>query len=262
MRFHNIETKPRFTVIDSICASLLGTAQTERPFSFYLSSDQLLRYALTGPAKSSAMPTLKRPRGHLSQDDSISLHDVLIKNIRFDLRDRVVVAFVLVSTQLQLHSTPWLPNFWSKDILRFPRIKDPQTSKISVIYNCPFVQRNFSDTATTDERSLSNAKRALLELGVILLEIWNQQTFTEYASTIEKEVDEGYGLRYDVAKQWLDESEQQLLPPYASIISRCIECNIANTSLKYEWQDEMLRQSICEDLIKPLHALCFSTRGP
>ena len=263
VRFEGIERKPTFTVIDSICASLMASAQLERPFSFYLSPDQLLRYSLTRPAKPfrSAKPTPKSPRGHLSQSDSVTLHDVLVRNIRFDLRDRIVVAFVLVSSQLQLHSTPWLPDFWSKDYLRFPYFKNPQTSDISVIYSCPFVQRHFSDTATTQEQSLANAKRALLELGIILLEIWERQTFAEYASKIGRRVDEGYGLRYEAAKQWLDESEQQLLPPYASIISRCIECNIANKSLKYEWQDEILRQSICEDLLKPLHALCYATHG-
>ena len=260
MRFHNVE-RPTFIVIDSICASLLQVAQTSWPLSFYLSPDRRLRHALTGATKLSATSNLKNPHGHLSHRNSVTLQEIITHKTKFDLRDRILVAFVLVSSQLQLHSTPWLPDFWSKDILRFPCTNDPQTSEISVIYSCPFVQRHFSDTATPQEQSLSNAKRALLELGILLLEIWKQQTFTEYAFTIGKEIDEGYGLRYEVAKRWLDESEQQLLPPYAGIISRCIECNIANTSLKYDWQDEMLRQSICEDLLKPLHALCYSTHG-
>lgn len=201
------------------------------------------------------MSTPKIPDTNLSHSDFLTLDEILTQNIKFDVRDRIKIAFVLVSAQLQLHSTPWLPTFWSKDILRFPCIKDPQTSKISVIYNCPFLQRHFSATTTTNEQSLPSAKRPLLELGIILLELWQQQTFTDYASSVGKKIDEGYGSRYEVAKQWLDNNEQQLLPSYANVLSRCIECNIANRSLNYEWHDEKLRQSIHKDLLIPLHGI-------
>lgn len=227
----------------------------KRPLSFYLAPDQLLRYQSTGATRRSTLSAPKAPHVDLSQSDSVTLNEILTTSITFDFRDRIRIAFVLVSAQLQLHSTPWLPTFWSKDILRFPCIKDPQTSKISVTYSCPFLQRHFSATTTTNEQSLSSAKRPLLELGIILLEIWNQQTFTEYASSVGKRIDEDYGSRYEIAKQWLDNNEQQLLPPYASVLSRCIECNIANRSLNYEWHDEILRQSIFENLLRPLHQL-------
>ncbi|KAL8703265.1 MAG: hypothetical protein Q9201_003546 [Fulgogasparrea decipioides] len=255
VRFDNIERKPTFTVIDSICASFLHTAQTKGPLNFCLSPDRLLGYQPTGATCPSTMSTPKVPHDHLSQSDSVTLNDILTNNIRFDPRDRVKIAFLLVSAQLQLHSTPWLPTFWSKDILRFPWIKDPQTSEILVIYSCPFLQRHFSATTTINEQSLQSAKRPLLELGIILLEIWNQQTFTEYASSVGKKIDEGYRSRYEIAKQWLDDTEQQLLPPYASVLSRCIECNVATGSLNYYWHDEILRQSIYEHLLRPLHQL-------
>ena len=130
-----------------------------------------------------------------------------------------------------------------------------------MIYGSPFLQRHFPARPTIVEQSLPSAKRPLLELGIILLEVWNRQTFAEYASSVGKNMDEGYGLRYETAKQWLEDSEQQLLPSYSSVLLRCIECNIANSSLNYEWRDEMLRHSICEDLLRPLHELCYPTFG-
>ena len=193
---------------------------------------------------------------HLSQSDSVTLSDILTKDMKFDPRDRVTTAFVLISAQMQLHSTPWLPNYWSKDILRFPCVKDPQTLKTTIIYTCPFLQYRFSTTMNAGEQCLPSAKRPLLELGIILLEIWNKQTFTEYASSIGREISESYGSRYELARQWLDDSQQQLLPPYARVLSRCIECNVANESLNYEWKDKILRQCIHEDLLRPLYQFC------
>ena len=256
VRFH-IEDKPTYTVIDGICSSLLQTAQAKQPASFYLSPDQLLRYQSTGATRPSIVLTPGSPHGHLNYDDSVTLNEVLTNGIRFDLRDKITIAFVLVSSQLQLHSTPWLPNYWSKDLVRFPCVRDLQTSNISVIYSCPFVQSRFSTIITTDEKVLPSAKRPLLELGIILLEVWHQQTFAAYASSVDKNLDEGYGLRYEAAKQWLDESEQLLLPSYLSVLSRCIEYNIANGLPKSEWRDEVLRQSICQDLLRPLYDLCY-----
>lgn len=186
----------------------------------------------------------------------MTLDEILTQNININPRDGIKIAFVLVSAQLQLHSTPWLPTFWSKDILRFPCIKDPQTSEISVIYNCAFLKRPFSATTIVDEQS-RRAKRPLLELGIMLLEVCLQQTFTEYAFLVGKRIDDNYGSRYEVAKQWLDDNEQQLLPTHASVLSRCIECNIENRSLRYEWNDEKLRQSICEYLLIPLYHLAI-----
>lgn len=130
-----------------------------------------------------------------------------------------------------------------------------------MIYGSPFLQCQFPASPAINEQNLPSAKRPLLELGIILMEVWNLQTFTEYASSVGKNIDEGYGSRYEAAKQWLDDSEQQLLPSYSSVLSRCIECNIANQSLNYEWRDEMLRQSMCEDLLSPLHELCYPTSG-
>ena len=253
----NLETKATYKVVDSICASFLPTPHTKPPLDCYLSPDQKLRYQSTGETRPLNTSTPIVPNVHLSQSDSVTLDEILTQNIIINPRDGIQIAFALVSAQLQLHSTPWLPKFWSKDILRFPCIKDPQTSKISVIYSCAFLQRPFSATTTADEQSLRSAKRPLLELGIMLLEVYLQQTFTEYAFSVGKRIDDGYGSRYEVAKQWLDNSEQQLLPPHASVISRCIECNFENRSLSYEWHDEKLRQSICENLLIPLYHLAI-----
>ena len=252
-----LEDKPTYIVIDGICSSLLQTARTMQPVSFYLSPDRLLRCQSTGAARSSTVLTPRDPHGHLSYSDSVTLNEVLANAIKIELRDKITIAFALVSNQLQLHSTPWLPTYWSRDLIHFPRIKDPKTSKTSVIYSCPFLQSHFSAIPASDEQILQSAKKPLLELGIILLEVWHQQTFTAYVSSVGKNLDEGYGLRYEAAKQWLDESKQQLLPSYLSVLSRCIECNIANRSIQYEWHDEVLRQSICEDLLRPLHDLCY-----
>ncbi|KAL8917296.1 MAG: hypothetical protein Q9172_005922 [Xanthocarpia lactea] len=153
VRFQNLdrETKPTYTVVDSICASFLQTPQTKPPHDGYLSPDQKLRYQSTRETRQLNTPTPIVPHVHLSESDFKTLDEILTQNIRINPWDGIKIAFVLVSAQLQLHSTPWLPTFWSKDILRFPYIKDPHTSEISVIYSCAFLQRDFSATTKADE---------------------------------------------------------------------------------------------------------------
>ena len=246
----------------SLCALLERKSDSEQPIRFYLWRDDFFLYQREPgqPGTRCSEPGQWAPdcSEHLAYGMFTTLNEVLVKSIRLDFRDRVFLAYLLASAQLRLHSTPWLSTCcWSSDMIRFPNYLDQTSAGGAVIYECPFLECHFSPDAPVGVLNLVGAKRPLLELGILLLEVWHQKTIQAYAFSINATLDDSYGLRYNLVKAWLDSSKQQLLPTYMDVVTRCIECNVANASLDYHWQDEVLRQSICEEILMPLFHLCY-----
>ena len=88
----------------------------------------------------------------------------------------------------------------------------------------------------------------MLELGILLLEIWHETSFEIWAASAGLTIQTSYGSRYDAAQKWLSESDTVLVS-YWDAIDRCIECDFPALS---DWQDSAFRKSVCEGVVKPL----------
>ncbi|KAK0508478.1 hypothetical protein JMJ35_008754 [Cladonia borealis] len=111
----------------------------------------------------------------------------------------------------------------------------------------------------TPERRLPDkraVKRQMLELGVLLLEIWHETSLEIWAASVGLTIQSSYGSRYDAARKWLSESDTVLVS-YWDAIDRCIECDFPALS---DWQDSAFRKSVCEGVVKPLchNSSCFT----
>jgi hypothetical protein len=47
-------------------------------------------------------------------------------------------------------------------------------------------------------------KGSLLELGIMLLEIWHIKSIDSYASERGLQMNDSYGTRYEIARHWLN----------------------------------------------------------
>jgi hypothetical protein len=99
-------------------------------------------------------------------------------------------------------------------------------------------------------------KGSLLELGIMLLEIWHIKSIDSYASERGLQMNDSYGTRYEIARHWLNFSYDDMLPFYLELVTRCIECTFTSTSATPDWCDFTFRKSICEYVLKPLWENC------
>lgn len=210
------------------------------------------------------------PGGVSSSSDStyeiITLEQVLFQTsgdnpsrVKWNLVQRMNLAFNLASSLLQLYSTPWLSESWTKRNICFWCHRPSAHANDMVLSfepDRPFIAHRFSGAATACLPAQVEAKHQLLDLGILLLEIRHQISFESWASAHDFTLDISYGSRYNAASAWLRDSEGELEPSYFDAAGRCIECTLQSRSAIPKWEDRDFRKSVCESVIKPLWSNC------
>ena len=179
--------------------------------------------------------------------------------MRWSLNQRMLLAYRLATALLQLHSTHWLSGSWAKHSICFSH--NQQTNAIesqgfSFDANSPFVTHDFQDDSATGTIDRTNAKAALLDLGILLLEIWHVKPFEEYAAQEGLDLTKTYGVRFEVASRWLNDTAEDILPLYSDPTCRCIQGTFASSRPQLQWDDRQFQASFCEGVIKPLWDNC------
>ena len=169
---------------------------------------------------------------------------------------RMALSFKLASSLLQLGLTPWLMNAWTKEEICFMHLRASHTNgdgPLRFEVKHPFIihrfmknpERRLPERRLPDKRAV---KRQMLELGVLLLEIWHETSLEKWAASEGLIIQSSYGSRYDAARKWLSESDTVLVS-YWDAVDRCIECDFPALS---DWKDSAFRKSVCEGVVKPL----------
>ena len=183
--------------------------------------------------------------------------------VRWTLIQRMNLSFSLASSLLQLYSTPWLTESWTKQNICFWRLPpSSQANDIILAFepDRPFIVHRFSDIPAAGQTHKAVVKFQLLDLGIILLEIRHQMSFESWVSDHGFTLDDSYSTRYTAAIKWLHDSLGEVEPSYFDAAARCIECNFQTRSAIPTWEDLELRKAICDLVIKPLWSNC-STDG-
>ncbi|KAL4863069.1 hypothetical protein BDV12DRAFT_202452 [Aspergillus spectabilis] len=121
------------------------------------------------------------------------------------LNHRIALSFSVASSVLQLHSTPWLALPLTSSSIYF--VKDPfakhnnqsaQTSKQQ-----PFVRAVFANRQDGCTECRYNARNCMLELGILLLELWHARSIENFASENGFALHAGTGYRpgYETAQK-------------------------------------------------------------
>ncbi|KAJ5602039.1 hypothetical protein N7510_011573 [Penicillium lagena] len=166
------------------------------------------------------------------------------------LNSRIALSFNIASSVMQLNLTQWIHTPLTSNMIRLlPESPDRRGPAIR-----PFISHRFS--SSFEVMCASNFRRIMLELGIILLELWHAKTFAVYAAEVEKPLDDSFGVRYDVARLWLDTSRDDVLPFYLDVVTRCVECIFATATANLDWNDTTLRESFYGYVVKPLWDNC------
>ena len=240
-------SKPAIDSVASICTAIKEAAGSQRRISF----------ALVG----------KRPIGTISdgaplayqlqeeRNDVISLKEILqAEHTPLPWKFRMLLAVRLASSLLQLLQTRWLDHAWSKDAVFF--LVQPG-AQAQVLLNRPFVRCTFGGMRMASHSI--EPKVALLELGILLLEIWHKTTLEarfglETAPT-------AYYDRMARAVEWLDDVDEPLPDLYDKAVAHCLRVNISGETRFLDWEDTKLWSVICGDIITPLAKICKQWSG-
>jgi hypothetical protein len=110
-----------------------------------------------------------------------------------------------------------------------------------------------------------DAKQTLLELGILLLEIWHQEPFqsrlpssiiTATGSDARPLTSGSYYQRLAAAIKWLDDTTDPMPEQYDRAASLCICGAIGGGSRLADWDDMAFWTAMCADVIEPLQTNC------
>jgi hypothetical protein len=193
--------------------------------------------------------------------DAISLAEILqAEKAALPWKFRMLLALRLASSLLQLLQTQWLGHAWSKDVVFFlvrPTTQQADRAQAQVNLNRPFVMCRFGG-AQQVERSIE-PKVALLELGILLLEVWHKTTLEARFGL--REAPTAYYDRMGRAVEWLDDADEPLPDLYDQAVEHCLNVNISGDMRFLDWEDSKLWSVICGDIIEPLSKICKQWSG-
>lgn len=186
---------------------------------------------------------------------------------RMPLLSRLRLALNLSSTLLQLKATPWLATLWSKStVCYFAPSSLSDHSQIDLTR--PLISVKFgSGPQITDHKEFSEARRVILELGIMLLELWHETTFEAHCNTLRVTAGKDYHDRVKWAQKWLENSSNLLLPDYHDLVAHCIRCDFANNAFENQlclnpsWENERLIQGFIAGVVEPLRKMCRGSRN-
>ena len=198
-----------------------------------------------------------RERNQLSHDSrdcdaTTNLNDILAKSFNhedchMEWTQRAVLALTLTSGILQMHGTKWIQTALTKSQVNFFGVLTEYTrldvSKPMIVQQVPLPE---SSSVVTD--SATKRKEVLVELAVLLLELWHQKPLQQWAS--EKSVDctDWQERALDITRQWYKTSSHRILPLYGQAIASCLEiCDEPSIS-----DDGVFQKWMCEKVIRPL----------
>ena len=171
-----------------------------------------------------------------------------------DPDDRIKLAVNIASSLLQYNLTPWLHRYWTKKAVHF-FVHTRAVSGIDIEH--PLIVRHFSDQTgeTASEPTENDPELALLELGILLLEIWEMKTFESWLRAaghlmdLSQIQDRYTRLRYSI--EWFQSLKGKLLLNYQKVVGICLRpCvfDLFNTS----WEDKDFRMAVYSEIAEPL----------
>jgi hypothetical protein len=257
-----MSSDPATDQVHNICTCITQAAENDRPLKLYLSDQGTLRschVALNG----ATVPGYANPAVSFVTLERILCEASDLRDLskRWNLHQRMILAYRLASSLLQYHSTPWLAQSWSKKEICFLRSGPPhQAPNAATVFELdhPFISHLFSNHPEGLSTLPPNPKQSLLSLGILLLEIWHVTTFEAYVAAEGLTVDASHGSQYDVAFKWLNDTADNILGYYLDAVCRCVEGTFASSSPMLDWNDLQFRKSVCEGVVKPLWENCSS----
>lgn len=233
--------------VKCLCTVLEDTQTTKENLQFCLDhKDRQLYDSLSprnsqAPAKSSftSMVTLNELLATPDPSDTISRRRV------FNRKQSYIIALNLASSFLQLYSTPFLNRGWCAHDILFPRSRVcPQLTHVEM----PCISQNFPSVETPQGSQSMHDHHALLNLGILLLELFFREPFSEHREAAGEEADQSYA-NLENAMHWVKADKEGMPKGFCQAVFYCImSFSIPDVDLA----DAAFQQKVVDNVIVPL----------
>ncbi|GAW19458.1 hypothetical protein ANO14919_089450 [Xylariales sp. No.14919] len=170
------------------------------------------------------------------------------KKLRLTPKQRSLMALDIASSIIQLRKTCWSDPAFSSKVIKCVLGANGKSARVSTVA--------FIEQVTERNRAASlgsEPKAALLELAILLLEIWHHETLEMWAE------EGGFGEtgtareRLAAAMEWLDATAAEFPVRYLEATEQCLSLCVQRSR---EWDDYEFLTLYCENVIKPLQMSC------
>lgn len=250
--------KPEVTFVGDICGAIEAARCDQRQVAFVLTRNKEM----------GTISTEEKLLIPYQQADAMTLKALLSENRSprrgpvLPWKHRMLLALRLASNLLQLLQTQWLESAWSKDVVCFllrPTDNNAAQDCLHVDVGRPFVSLTFDGiTPGALPQGKVEPKVALLELGILLLEIWHEMTLETRFNLRQTPI--GYYERLALAVEWLDDTNNPLPDLYDKAVSHCVRRIIGGESNFPDWDNTRFCGAVCGDIIEPLSKICKQWR--
>lgn len=175
------------------------------------------------------------------------------KPVKLSKKERYSLAVTLASSTLQLYSTSWIPDQWSKKNIVFRRTTDgPRVFDIEHPYITARLMENQSKMEPASKSSgFYNKNTILLALAIALLELYFGVSVEQY-----REGEDGFGNGQPnpwticaMAYEWTKSETENLSAAFLAAVTHCLRCfGDPGASL----QDPAFLQAAVEGIVLPL----------
>ncbi|KAF3133223.1 hypothetical protein TWF569_010667 [Orbilia oligospora] len=241
-----VTIEKKITTINDICGAIEIARGGKQQFAFVLDTDQHI----------GSMPSDDAVLTRYSNSNETSLSTLLILDQYSGLKCldlRMLLALRIASNILQLFKTNWLQRIWSKNEIYFPTSKGINTPDL----NRPFISVCFEDMKARPGEDIE-LRAAILELGILLLEIWNWKAFQiPDTQTTPVGMLALYNQRHKHAFGWMHDTDATHTIPnfYYRAVHFCIS-GMDGQARCWKWDDPKLWVELCQNIIEPLHENC------
>lgn len=174
--------------------------------------------------------------------DQILARGLQNETTRLTPKQQTILALNVAFSVLQFRQTNWLTAPWNNG-----------TIKLVAASTGAFVEAGLQSPSPQPTMLLdADPLSALLEVAILLLEIWNHKPLEAWAANADREIMTP-DHRKIAATAWLQETMHRILPGYLNAIEKCVAICAGR---KWEWDDSEFQKRYCENVIKPLADSC------
>ncbi|KAK0668907.1 hypothetical protein QBC41DRAFT_320875 [Cercophora samala] len=243
---------PRPGILD-LCKAVRDTHHRHPTIRLQLTADVLNLDDKEGPNEGatailpSHAETLKRvlEQGHLDE------------NIQLTYKQRTILALDIAASVLQLQQTNWLVTPWDCTKIMLLAVENATTTTgMHGQVIGPFVEQELTKFGpwTRGASNTVEPKEVLLELAILLLEIWTHRTLEMWAEKADQAIMTDTPDRRLIALiRWLDATSQQLPSQYETAARQCVAMCVEQ---RWSWDDIEFQKRFGQNVVKPLLDIC------
>lgn len=172
------------------------------------------------------------------------------EDARMTPKQQTILALDIAASVLQLQQTRWSLSPWTNKRIQLLLSKQGD-------FWGPFVEELIDKRTSKTPPGLTSQgpdpKETLLELAILLLEIWHHKPLEMCTAKLGIESVDTPEARRIAAIRWLERTSDRLPPHRLTAIEQCLA--ICSGRLRV-WDDSEFQKLYCENVVKPLQESC------